>query len=172
MSFPEHPAGAHLGVGRAALWFGTEVEGYHARAGLFTAFLDAPVDEVTTQKLITLCERDTVQQVFLTERFFAWGWFAALLDRLPRRVFFTAARAVLEEPVEATRSLTAQVEEFFELEFVQRVALVVRASTDAKWLHRLRLMDQVSVGVPYDLRTFGMQEGVHTYPSDYAKDKK
>lgn len=128
-----------------------------------TAFISAALDYGESSDLsrrIACCE---VQHIFLTELFGDWDWFSGFLlviiDGLPVTVARWGVGGGLS------------IEEVFARpEVAARVSLMVRADDRARWVALLRPGDQVSVGLPYDLLTFSVRDGVRTTPDQYKDD--
>jgi len=156
-----HPAGNDVGVGRAAVWYGVEVEGKHA-LGAPTAFIDRwPMESDLIDLLGRLRWRE-VTHVFLTENFVDFASFAE--EILP---------CCLSERAKVTiATMPDRVLGLLNLSWVAAASLMVRATMDAGWVRRLRAGDQVTVGVPYDLVTWTVEDGVITVPADYLGDKR
>jgi hypothetical protein len=146
-----HPAGLE----GAPLFFGIEVEGKYR--GLRTAFVRRGLAAADFQKLLDgLCDCD---QVFLTESFFAWEWLEKeLLPSLHQKLMVTIARHACDVP------------DFFSRKVSERIRLMVRY-LDVPWYRRLRMDDEVTLGVPYNLVTFAVDQGVITIAHDYEKDR-
>lgn len=151
----QHPAGV-INT-RSKLWFGDEVEGRYL--GVFTAFVAAPLTDEEFERVLHPPAK--LAQVFLTETFEDYDWLEARLPAfVAMRVLVTVAR------------MPNQVDAF--LDFRERTGARVEAVVrvfDAPWVHRLtRLHDQVSIGVPYHMRTFLVPQGTLTKPDQYQKD--
>lgn len=154
---------------KSNLWFGKEVEGRDC--GLYTAFIAAPLS--SGERGTVLVEiANTLQQVFLTETFAGDSYTAS--ERARHWLWFT--REILPHCINGVvvtvGRMPWQLPEFFELpeEWVEQMTLIVRVF-DSPWIEKLRLGDQISVGVPYRLVTFDMSEGVYTTPDRYKGDK-
>lgn len=156
-----HPAGESVGVGKAAVWYGREVEGSLACSTTPTAFIDKALTADQMRDLDAKLVWREVSHVFLTEGFSDWDWFA---DRL-----LPACDASNVVITVATMS-GPRVEWLLGLDFSAKIRLMVRASFDAPWVSKLRPGDQVSVGVPYDMLTWEVEDGVRSKPADYEGD--
>ena len=140
---------------RRAYWFGPEIEGVLASSRTHTLFLAGAVTpEVMHRALVD----EAVAHIFLTEEFNDWSWLeAVLLLLLPRPI--TVARVGSVEAIELV----------LRLPFAAHLTIMARAQP-APWALLLRVQDQVSVGVDYDLLTFAVEDGVRSVPSDYESD--
>ena len=151
----DHPAGVIST--RSKLWFGDEVEGRYL--GAFTAFIAAPLTDEEFERVLHPPAR--LQQVFFTETFDSYDWIESRLPALyDARVLITVAR------------MPTQVDAFLDWRerTGARVELIARFFS-APWIHRMtRLHDQVSIGVPYHMRTYTVPQGTLTVPTQYQKD--
>lgn len=147
-----HPAATVRG---RALWFGPEVEGRYARTRMPTAFVGAELSDDERRELLL----SGVEQVYFTESFDAWDWYETYLQHALRKlaVAVTVAR------------FPPQVEAFLARAWAREVKLVVHV-LDAPWVHKLRAGDEVSLGVPYHVWSFGLEDGIETRPGDYEED--
>lgn len=141
---------------KTRVWYGVEAEGKYR--GQSAAFIACKLSNAQFAELASRVSAGKVTVVFLTETFDAWHWLADRLEQLG------AAEIV------AGRMLS-QLEAFFQLSkrVLDRVSVMVRVFDAA--LLRLRPEDQISIGVPYDLRTFEACDGVRTLPADYQGDR-
>lgn len=138
------------------VWYGVEAEGKYR--GQSAVFIAAKPSNAQFAALASKVNEGKCTVVFLTETFDAWGWLGSRLDQLG------AAEIV------AGRMLH-QLDTFFHLpkQVLDRVSVMVRVFDAA--LLKLRPEDQISIGVPYDLRTFEASDGVRTLPEDYHGDR-
>lgn len=146
-----HPAG----VAKDGLWFGPEVEG--TLTGAPTVFISR---KLTDDELSRVLNAEKLGHIFLTERFDEWEWFEHTL--LPNVMAGCYACTVGRMP--------HQVDAALSLPYSEHLGLIVRVF-DAPWVHKLRAHDQVSVGVPYHLRTWRADNGVLTAPNQYEQDE-
>lgn len=147
----KHPAG----VQDAKLWFGREVEGEMSRypRAPMTAFVAGELDDAQVARVLS-----EAQHLFLVETFSAWVWFERTF--IPRYPY----------PITVGRVGDAYaIREVLALPFAGRLRIIARVF-DAPWIELLRDEDELSVGVPYRLRTFLVRDGVQTMPSDYVQD--
>ena len=145
-----HPS---RGIHDARLWFGVEVEG--TRCGMNTAFI---ADELQGTEVVRL-RSSRVEQWFFTETFRSWSWYLTHLDA-PRPALVTAG-VMAQDAAEFLK---------FRDSMLKHVRVIVRVF-DAPWSVLLKSTDQVSVGIPYDMVTFGSQAGMLTKPYHYEKDR-
>jgi hypothetical protein len=156
----EHPAGNVIGVGRAAIWYGIEVEGNLAAQDIKTAFIDSQLSTDQLVQLFTKISAGYLEHIFLTENFDAWDQFESKV--LP---------AIKGKHVHITiGTFPKRVDRLLKLSFINDCSIMVRAAMDATWLKKFRKQDQVSVGIPYDLATWCVDDAVRSYPADYLKD--
>jgi hypothetical protein len=159
----EHPAGLDQ---QRRLWFGPEVEGAYAQARTPTAFVSARLCKREVEQIL---ERK-VEQVFLTETFaghgvswiddYDWEWFEK--DFWPRlrhdQMMVTVGRYPSQVPAfNKVRGKFAGIR------------LMVHV-LDAPWVHTLKAGDEISLGVPYHLWTYRLEDGVETKPEHYRDD--
>lgn len=160
-----HPAGKHIGVDRAAVWYGREVEGQLAKGEpVPTVFIDAVPHPNQFREIVGRLEWKELHHIFLTENFSDWDWFAdnvlPVLDSQPEQLY----RITIGTAPERLPFLLG-------LDFIHRCTLMVRVDMKADWIHKLRPQDQITVGVPYKLTTWLVSDGVRTEPDDYLDDK-
>tara|TARA_Y100001973_G_C5209184_1_gene344102 strand:- start:29894 stop:30355 length:462 start_codon:yes stop_codon:yes gene_type:complete len=145
----EHPAG----LTRAVAFTGVECEG-EVMFGKQTLFLRGEPD---------LCDLvlDGIEQVFLTEAFNDWEWFSRVLVKECRD------RTI---PITVGRH-SEDAAEFLKSPHAGHARMIVRFF-DCDWHSLLRPMDEVSVGVVYDMRTWKVADGVVTLPEQYVGDRQ
>jgi hypothetical protein len=161
----DHPAGEHMGVGKQRLWFGLEVEGRLRSNNLWTAFINAPLEEPELRRLEKSLKKGETKHLFICEDFggdLHWMWFETVLLKLSTGLPITIAR----------RPSTLEIAFVKKQEWAYRVSLMVRASETADWMTLLQPGDQISVGIPYDLTTWRVSDGVVTKPADYEGDSE
>lgn len=164
----DHPlVGAGVGITRGPLWFGPEVEGHLRHTAVHTAFISRALNVPDTLKVARMVRSEEVGHIFLTEIFDGtdnWGWFEQHILPLQAHLRGLITIARFGSPGRG-------VEEVLEKPWSAKVSLMVRAGSLAPWMAKLRPHDQVSVGVPYQLTTWRVQDGVATVPADYEADK-
>lgn len=154
-----HPAGDHLGVGRAPVWYGVECEG--RLTGAMTAFLDAkPRGEELGELIERLSAIGDVKHLFVTENMREWSFVSALLTYVPPSTPVTVA------------CVPAEVADVSALPFADRITLMVRIDMGASWLRLLKPDDQVCVGEPYYVHTWRKDAAVVSSPDDYLGDTR
>lgn len=151
-----HPAGLE----EAPVFYGNEIEG--ALIGTPSAFVRRGLTDEETVALVRRIQSDDIEQVFLTEAFFDWEWLTVILFRW-------AAEHRPKLKVTIGRH-ARDMDEFMLLPFRDKLKVIVRF-LDCPWMAELGASDEVSVGVPYDLMTFRVCEGVQTVPNDYKNDR-
>ncbi len=151
-----HPAGLE----DAPVFYGTEVEG--ELSGMPTAFVRRGLSDEESAALVRRIVSDDIEQVFLTETFFDWEWLGVILFRWAAehrpQLLVTIGRHAKDMP------------EFMLLPFRDKLKVIVRF-LDCPWMAALGSSDEISVGVPYNLTTFRVGEGVQTLPHEYKNDR-
>jgi hypothetical protein len=150
-----HPAGLE----EAPVFYGTEIEG--ELTGTPTAFVRRGLTDEESVALVRRIKADSIEQVFLTESFFEWDWLSDIL--------FPWAAENHPQLIVTIGRYTKDMTEFLLLPFRDNLRVIVRF-LDCPWMTDLKSNDQITVGVPYDLTTFRVGDGVETRPSEYEKD--
>lgn len=142
----------------SSYWCGIEVEG--REKGKPTVFIAEKVEDIE-ELIIQLVAY--AEQIFFTETFSDWVWYAEkVFPRIAYRalpVFISVLPQNVEGVLYQRRTWSAY----------KHASLLVRVF-GASWLNRLEPHDQISVGVPYDLVTFTIDQGVVTKPHEYEED--
>lgn len=142
-------------------WYGVEAEG--SNRGKQSIYIAEKVeDEEEFERLISAIVA-YADQIFLVEAFSHWIWYA---EHVFPRIAYRALPLYISVMPNRVDSVCRYRESF---PAYKHAHLIVRVY-GAQWLRDLKGTDQVSVGVPYDLVSFSVDQGTKTSPRDYSGD--
>lgn len=142
-------------------WYGYECEG--DTSGVCTAIL---ADQLTDDEVLEFTKMITdnlCSQLFITESFDAWDWYCKVLHPVVKHLGVVVG--VLPSTLPAMAMMRLARVELRHFRFILRIWGV------DSFLQQLEPSDQVSLGAPYNMITWTIEQGTRSIPKQYELDK-